>query len=146
MSTLLELVNVGRKVKIGEKDEIDVYGVSAEGFASLLVRFPALLKAFSGVTPDAASLTKIAPEAITAFIAAACGYPGDKKAEAVASKMPVSDQLNILEAAIKQTFPQGVGPFVKRLEAVGLLVQVENQSSQPSGDQSSNSKAPATKA
>lgn len=139
MSTLLDLVNVGRKVKVGD-NEVDVYGVSAEGFVALLVRFPAIMKMMSGSseTMDAQAMMALAPSAVAAFIAAACGNPDNKDAELVASRLPIQSQLDLVETALKLTFPSGVGPFVEKLQGLGVLVQVENQSLPSLGGASMN--------
>lgn len=65
------------------------------------------------------------PEALAAFIAAGTGQPGNEEAEKVAADLPVSSQLDLIEQILKLTFPKGVGPFVKQLQAAGLLVAVE---------------------
>lgn len=137
MSTLLELVNVTRTVKVGEL-EIEIHGISAEGFINLLTKYPVLMKAMSGGTPDTAEIMKVAPEAVAAFIAAGCGYTNDAKAIKVAASLGVNAQLDLASEIIKATFPSGVGPFVARLEGLGLLVQ-----GQAAKVQSPNSDEPA---
>jgi hypothetical protein len=138
MSSLIELAALTTTVKVMGKD-ITVHGISAGGFAQLLHRFPALGKAMSGGGFKQEELIKAAPDAVAALIAAGCGDPGNKKAEDVAGKLPLEAQLDLITATLKLTFPSGVGPFVKKLEALGLLAQVQNPPSTPLVDSSTNS-------
>lgn len=148
MSSLLELVPQTSKVKVGDK-EIDVCGVTAEGLAKLFVRFPAIGKAMSGVGSfDTGDLVKVAPDAVAAFIAAGSGFPGNEKAEAVAAKLPLQAQFDLLSEIVRLTFPSGVRPFVERLRALGVLgagPEAAEIPSQSSDDSSMNSEARATK-
>ena len=41
--------------------------------------------------------------------------------EAVAARLGLGEQLDLLAAIFELTFPQGVGPFVTKLDALGLL-------------------------
>ena len=66
---------------------VEVHGVSANGLALLLGRFPDLRKLMTGLEVETGQLMAIGGEAVAAIIAAGCGYPGDEKAEAVASKL-----------------------------------------------------------
>jgi len=104
---------------------VDVYGISGRGFASLMVRFPAIGKMMNSIQVPKEELIKMGPEALAAFIAAGTGQPGNEEAEKVAADLPVSSQLDLIEQILKLTFPKGVGPFVKQLQAAGLLVAVE---------------------
>lgn len=114
---LLDLAPVARTVQV-DGQAVNVYGVSAEGIAYLLQRYPDLLGLFAGdVTLDSALASKIGPQAIASLIAVGCGYAGEQmtKAEARAAKLGVEVQLNILEAVMDQTVPGGIAPFVERL-------------------------------
>lgn len=110
--------------------EIAVYGVSAKGVASLFHRFPALRKAFAGkdMSADftAEKLVELVPEAIAAIIAAGCGHPGDPEAEKVAERLPVAEQAEALEVILKLTMPQGVGPFVDRINRLRDALSAES--------------------
>jgi hypothetical protein len=138
MSSLIDLAALSSTVKVLGKD-ITVHGISAGGFAQLLHRFPALAKAMSGGGFKQDELIKAAPDAVAALIAAGCGDPGNKKAEEVAGKLPLEAQLDLIAATLKLTFPSGVGPFVKKVEALGLLAQVQNPPSTSSAESSTNS-------
>lgn len=122
MVGLLDIAPLARTVPVSGVD-VAVYGVSAEGIASLLGRFPQLAsmigmeaeKAQEGVTAEA--IIKVAPTAIAAIIAAGCGYPGNPEAEERAAQLSVDAQLDLISAIIELTMPKGVNPFIEKLEA-----------------------------
>jgi hypothetical protein len=121
---LLDIAPPKHTVKVGTKD-LPVSGISARSIADLLARFPDLEKAIGMpmIDADAAAeravlFRKVAPDAISAIIAAATGNHGDARAEAIAESLPLETQMDILEATFKLTFPSGVGPFVRRLQAL----------------------------
>jgi hypothetical protein len=124
MVSLLDIVDQQKTVPIRGKD-IPVSGVSAEGVAYLLGAFPELRQMMAGgakaseVTVD--HIMKIAPRAVAAAIAAGTGAPGDAKVEEAAGKLSVGEQVELLAAIFDLTFPQGIDPFVARLEAFGLV-------------------------
>lgn len=95
--------------------EVEVLGVSAQGFADLIGRFPELRKLMTGMEVDADALFRLAGSAVAPIIAAGTGAPGDEKAEAVAASLNVDEQSELLEAIVRQTFPRGIGPFAERL-------------------------------
>lgn len=124
MASLLDIAPETATIKIQGKD-VSVYGVSARGIAYLAAKYPEVKKVlagkeFKGVSPE--RLVDLVPDAIASIIAAGCGMPGDKKAEAIADKLPTGDQVNLLTEIIRLTMPDGFGPFVERLRAVGSLV------------------------
>lgn len=101
---------------------VEVYGVSARGVAHLLGRFPELRKMMSGVELKADELMAIAPDAVAAVIAAGVGKPGDKATEAIADRLPLEVQIDLLAAVLRLTMPKGVGPFVEKIAgAMGSL-------------------------
>jgi hypothetical protein len=116
MVSLVDIAPSTRTVPI-QGEEIEVTGVTAKGVASLLDRFPELKLLISGkeVNFTVDRIQELAPDAIAAIIAAGCGYPGNKKAEAVSEKLAVGDQAELLGAIIELTMPQGIGPFVERI-------------------------------
>lgn len=147
MAGLLEIANVPRTVPVLGRD-IEVCGVSAHAVATLMARFPEVGKMFSGIEVKKEDLYKMGPEVIAALIAAGCNKAGDPAAEAVAAGLGVGDQLELMDEILRLTFPRGVGPFVEKLEALGLLaygaLEAKIQSRQTSQPQSSNSSPPAT--
>jgi hypothetical protein len=113
---------------------VAVHGVSAKGVAHLLGRFPELRKLMTGQEVEAEQLMAIGGDAVAAIIAAGCGYPGDDQAEAVAGKLAIDAQTDLLAAILRLTLPQGVGPFVEKLTALGAIL----------GDAAPSATAPAS--
>ncbi|MHB2169966.1 phage pre-tape measure protein [Alsobacter sp. R-9] len=97
---------------------VTVYGVSAEGIAVLLRRFPELRTLMTGGAVDAEALLKAAPEAVKAIIAAGIGHPGSTEQEEAAARLPIEIQADFLEAIIRTTLPSGFGPFAERVKAL----------------------------
>src|SRR4029079_15293505 len=77
---------------------VTVNGVSAKGIAYLLGRFPDLRKLMTGQDVEPTQLMTVGGDAVAAIIAAGCGYPGDEKAEAVACKLAIDAQADLLAA------------------------------------------------
>lgn len=94
--------------------KIDVHGVPARTIAELLNRFPELRELMSGREVDVSAIYSVAGNAVAPVIAAATG---DEEADA--ERLGADDQAVILEAALRLTFPSGVGPFVDRLAGMG---------------------------
>jgi hypothetical protein len=61
-------------------------------------------------------------DAVAAIIAAGCGYPGDEQAEAVAGKLAIDAQADLIAAIVHLTLPAGLGPFVEKLTALGGIL------------------------
>lgn len=119
MVSLMDVGEVSESVPIRKKD-VDVTGITAKGLLVLLSRFPEVRKlvASRGQDVSAEDLMKMAPEAVACIIASGCGSPGDKKAEAKASSLNAGEQLDLLSAILRLTFPQGILPFVQKLTAM----------------------------
>ncbi len=131
---LLDVLPQSEKVKIFDK-EVDVYPISAHGIGDLLRRFPELVRVFDKAVEEGVKfeiLTRIAPKAVAPIIAAACGNPGDEVAEAIADKLPLETQVAIMKATYRMTMPEGFGPFVKRLEDLLDLGDLQASSAAPS--------------
>jgi hypothetical protein len=122
MVSLLDIADRQKTVTIRDKD-VAVFGISAQDIVYLFGKFPELRLLMSGkqadLTPE--TLLKLAPGAVAAAIAAGTGLAGDEQAEAVAARLGLGEQLDLLAAIFELTFPQGVGPFVQKLDALGLL-------------------------
>lgn len=103
----------GEKIKVG--------GITNDGIFGLYVRFPIIPKWLSGNATVEDILTS-APDALAAIIASACGFPGDEEAEAVAAKLTLDESAMLLEKIIPFTMPDGLGPFVLRVNAIGLAL------------------------
>lgn len=129
MPGLVDIARSFKTVKVGDL-EIPITGVSAEGIAYLLNRFPVVRQIIGGkaedVTPDA--LMAMAPEVVAAILACGTGAINNPEAEAAARTLGVESQLNLLQAIITETMPGGVGPFVERALSLfkGLGVEFTN--------------------
>lgn len=141
MVSLIDLAPSTRSVSVGGVD-VAVSGVSAKGIATLLENFPNLqgLMTGQGSNLDAASIMKIAPDAIAAVIAAGCGFPGDKAAEKKAESLGVGEQLLLLEAIVDVTMPQGFGPFVESLTGAMDRLGIDARGKVPASNLESPSK------
>lgn len=119
MPGLLDIAPSSKTVPIQGVD-VAVHGVSAEGIAYMLERFPVVRELMAGrdVNLDASALFKLAPQAVASIIAAGCGYPNNPEAEAKAAQLGAEDQLTLLDAIVKLTMPNGVGPFADKLMAM----------------------------
>lgn len=95
------------------------------GLIQLLTDSPALLRQF--------------PDAVCAAIAVSTGERGDKEAEAAAAALPMSVQLQIIDAVKRATFREGVGPFVKMIESLS------STGDQPSEEATTSPATTATK-
>ena len=129
MVSLLDIADQQKTVTIRDKD-VAVFGISAQDIVYLFGKFPELRLLMSGkqadLTPE--TLLKLAPGAVAAAIAAGTGAAGDENAEAVAARLGLGEQLDLLAAIFDLTFPQGVGPFVAKLDALGLLKSADGVS------------------
>ena len=101
---------------------LTVHGVSAAGLAYLLRRFPELRALMSGQELGVEKLMAVGGEAVSAIIACGCGYPDNEPAEAVAGALALDVQADLLAATLRLTMPQGVGPFVEKLSALGAVL------------------------
>ena len=124
MAGLLDIAPLTEKVSVRGAD-VEIYGVSAKGVALLLARFPELRMLMSGKTVEIDRLMAMGGDAVSAIIAAGCGYPGNEQAEDMAGKMSVDEQADLLAAILKLTLPNGVGPFVEKLTALGAILGAE---------------------
>lgn len=113
---------------------IEVCGVSAKGIALLLGRFPDLRAMMAGRTVEPERLMETGGDAVAAIIAAGCGYPGDPEQESAAGRLPLDAQADLLAAILRLTLPNGVGPFVEKLSALGLILHAEGAASMKGRD------------
>jgi hypothetical protein len=103
---------------------LTVTGVSLRRVAALMVQFPVLAGMFKGGGVDASNLMEAGPDVVTAVIAAAAGRTGDKAAEKKIDDLALGTQAELLLAAVRATFPDGVDPFKDRLLQLASLLTV----------------------
>ena len=127
MTSLLDIGPLTEEVSIGGKP-VTVYGVSPEGFFYLLQKFPELQQMFGASTVDMETLQKVAPESIAYVLAIATtsrAYMTQQQwleiVEAtanVAMNLSAHYQMALFQAALRLTFPDGIGPFIAGVEAL----------------------------
>lgn len=137
MVSLVDIAPAVERVQI-RGQEIDVFGVSAAGVASLLARFPELRRAFVERDVPVDQLLAMGGDIVNAIIAAGTGDPGDEVAEEAAGRLSIDEQADLISAIARVTLPKGVGPFVEKLAALGAAVGVQDAGAQ-------SPKAPATR-
>ena len=119
---LTDIVAIETPVTIGEHT-FQVRGLPATHLAQLLFRFPEfqdLVASDKDIT--ATQILSLATACVGAVLAAAVGMAGEADQEAAAAKLPAGTQLEILEAAIRLSAPNGIGPFVETL--ISLVSEV----------------------
>lgn len=124
-----------------EAQEVDVRGLNLQDVASLMARYPEVIEQFDGRL-DAMAILKLGPQVVAAVMAMACGAPNDRGAEAALLALPLGKQAEILNVVVRETMPNGVGPFVDLLKSLGLdlaTVQQKAASAKPLPSQSISS-------
>ena len=121
MADLLDIApsTAVESVKIDERF-VTVRGLNGEAIASIVSRFPDLAKLLGGGGDVGSRLIGQFGNAIGPIIAAGCGHHNDDKTkeyEQVAANLLVEDQLKLIAAIIRLTFPNGMGSFVKSMTA-----------------------------
>jgi hypothetical protein len=115
LATLFDIAPATESVTVSGH-AIPVYGVSASSILMILGRFPELVDAYrEGETDILKMLLRHGGSALSALIAAACGYPGDAKAEQHAAMLPADAQIEIAASAVRLTMPEGASPFLARV-------------------------------
>jgi hypothetical protein len=120
MASILDIVPHTETVSI-EGTDIIVRGVGIDAIARALSIAPELadvMKPGGTQRLDASSLLIAAPMAIHIIIAEAAGTPDEATIKAVGC-LPFWAQVDLVEAIIRLSFPDGIIPFVARL--TGLL-------------------------
>jgi hypothetical protein len=128
MVSLIDVGELSETVNI-RGVEVPVTGISGRGLLGLLEKFPEVRKLFAARADevDDTAWAKLAPDALASVIAAGTGTPGDEAAIEVANGLPVSVQLELIEAILRLTFPDGLGPFVERMTSLAERTAKEVQ-------------------
>jgi hypothetical protein len=137
MASMLSLADVlprHERVDIGSGQKIDVYGISGEDIGKILVRYP---DAFQQLYNSSSSPTAMDPGLLGAMLAASQRNGGDEsllgneQVERRGRSLGASDQMKMMQALGRCTFPDGVSPFLEGLasmssvthEAIEIVVQ-----------------------
>lgn len=118
MASLLDIGPLTEEVDI-HGTKVTVNGLSAADIFRLFADFPdmgLLLKTGEGSAQDV--VMQLAPELLAKIIAMATGAPHDKEIEAKAKMLGAADQLAILMAVQRLSFPEGLGPFIERVTSL----------------------------
>jgi hypothetical protein len=112
MASLLDIGPLTEDVEIhGVK--LTVQGLSAGHLFQLFNDFPDMRKLLDNKNGDPKEIfLSLAPELIAKIIAMVTGSPHDKQAEMQAMALGAGDQLAIMLAMQRLSFPNGIGPFV----------------------------------
>ena len=121
---MVGLIDIAPKIETIDVQgaSVAVHGISAKGVAHLLGRFTELRMLMTGQEVQTEHLMTMGGDAVAAIISAGCGYPGDEKAEAVAGRLSIDAQADLLAAILRLTLPVGLGPFVEKLTALGGIL------------------------
>jgi hypothetical protein len=106
-STAVEVVKI-------DGNRIIVRGLHGDAIASIVARYPKLGMMLAGGGADIGTLGQFGA-ATSAIIAAGCGHLGDERYEQHAAALLAEDQLNLVQAIISLTFPNGLTSFANRL-------------------------------
>ena len=114
MASLLDLGPLTEEVEIrGVK--LTIQGLTAVHLFKLFAEFPNMGQAISQIGNQGAKMLELAPDLIAKVIATATGSAGDKAVEDKARMMGAADQMLILSAVQRLSFPDGISPFVEQI-------------------------------
>jgi hypothetical protein len=103
-------------VRISGGQRLMVRGLSGNAIAAIVARFPELVALLGGTDANfAARLLAQFGAAIGPIIAAGCGHLADDKAEAIASALLPEDQIKLVSAIYRLTFPNGINPVMEAM-------------------------------
>lgn len=132
MSGLSQIFPTSETVEIrGMK--ISVGGIGLAAIAQLLNRFPNFRKMMSGQETDLSQVISGGDDFVAALIAAGTGEAGDPEAERIASVLSIDEQVSLLEPILRLTLPEGVGPFVAKLNKLGAVLNAGLSDGRQSG-------------
>ena len=112
MASLLNIAPLTESVEV-RGAQIPVRGVTAQGIAQLLFRFPELRKMWSTGKWDTDQLLAMSDDILAAVIAA--GIDDDPDTEASARNLALDEKAELLGAVIRVTMPRGPAPFMESL-------------------------------
>jgi hypothetical protein len=140
MNSLLDLGPLTEEVDIrGVK--LTVRGLTAASLFKLFSEFPDRQPALAQMGTSNSAMLELAPDLFAKIIAIATGSPDDEAIIAKAKELGAADQMAILSAVQRLSFPQGFGPFVEQI----TRLMVPDTPSQPSA-QGNSSPAPSNAA
>jgi hypothetical protein len=102
-------------VKLSSGERLVVRGLNGNAIASIAARFPALVMLLGGGDNIVPRLIGQFGTAIGPIIAAGCGHIGDEKAEEIAGSFLPEDQLKLVMAIYRLTFPNGLAAIMESM-------------------------------
>jgi hypothetical protein len=114
MASLLDLGPLTEEVEI-RGVTLTIQGLTAVHLFKLFAEFPDMGQAISQIGNHGAKILEMAPDLIAKIIATATGSAGDKAVEDKARAMGAADQMLILSAVQRLSFPDGISPFVEQI-------------------------------
>jgi len=109
--------------------KIDFHGLTVADVFELHERFEGVRvliegggAALAARLRDTPALIREIPNALYAAVAMSTGDRNDKKAEAIVARLPLSVQVAMVNAVVKSTFHEGIGPFVRAIEGITSVV------------------------
>jgi hypothetical protein len=142
MTSLLDIGPLTEEVEI-RGQTLTVQGLTAGHIFQLFAQFPDMRKLLDGKqgSPQEVMLG-LAPDLIAKLIAMSLGEGHNKEVEAKALTMGAGDQLTILAAMQRLSFPDGIGPFVDKVTAIMTSVKSPTTPSTTSLNSTTDSPAP----
>jgi hypothetical protein len=118
MATLLDIGPLTEDVEV-RGVALTVQGLTAGHIFQLFAEFPEMRKMVENKQGNPQDIMLgLAPELIAKMIAMALGEARNAEVEAKVKTMGAGDQLTILAAVQRLSFPDGIGPFVDRVTAI----------------------------
>jgi hypothetical protein len=148
MTNLLDIVSLSEEVRISKGVTVTVNGVTTESLFHLMGKFPEvkllMQRRASEITPE--RIMEMTPQIVAYIIGAGMTNPDTddfiRETEAnakLARRIPLADQLKVVNKIFEITFPEGAGPFVEQIQLltrsfkVGSTEEKKPESSSPEG-------------
>lgn len=121
MPSIMDISPVARKVTTAHYGDLDVPGVTGEGLVRLLMHHPELIPLLRGESGDVNmdSIFQFGMDVVTSFLAVGLGAdPSDEQARTKIKALSPDDILQVGEAIMEHSFPNGVKSFLERVKKV----------------------------
>jgi hypothetical protein len=106
----------GEEIAVGGT-KLHVFGIGIDGLNLIAHRFPEFVDMIIEQRVDLPLIVRDFPKASIVALAAGIGEPGNEECETKLGRLPLVDQIVLLEAIIRQTVGgDDAGPFVERLK------------------------------
>jgi hypothetical protein len=154
VASLLDIGPLFEDIPVGTK-HVRAFGISPEGFFHILTKFPQLWGMFSSGDQrqiNVVALQAAAPGSVAMAIAisttnrasydtAEAWHADVDRAYAKALQLSAHYQMRLFQAALRLTFPEGIGPFIKGLESLSRSINQVAQGTVPDMTSSKRSRS-----